>query len=179
MAHAQSTEGIKAAVRTGVRSVEHGIFLDDEAISMMLEAGTWLVPTLVAPHAVLAAAAAGARVPPESVRKAEDVVGYHAESFRRAVAAGVKVAMGTDSGVGEHGTNLDELALMAAGGMDPLGVWQAATYSAAQLMGLGDELGSLEAGKRADAVAVAGDPADLAELRSRIRGVWKDGTRVR
>ncbi|MDA8062896.1 MAG: amidohydrolase family protein [Actinomycetota bacterium] len=179
MAHAQATEGIKAAVRTGIRSVEHGIFLDDEAIAMMLERGTWLVPTLVAPRAVLAAAAAGARIPPESVRKAEEVVGHHAGSFARAVAAGVKVAMGTDSGVGPHGDNLEELALMAEGGMDPIDVWAAATSSAAELMGLGDELGALEVGKRADLVLLAGEPTDLSALRSRVRGVWKDGSRVR
>ena len=179
MAHAQATDGIKAAVRTGIRSVEHGIFLDDEAIAMMLEHGTWLVPTLVAPKAVLAAAAAGARIPPESVRKAEEVVGYHADSFARAVAAGVRVAMGTDSGVGPHGDNLAELEAMAEAGMDPLEVWRSATSSAAELMGVADHLGSLEPGKRADLVLVAGDPTDLAGLRSRVRGVWKDGSRVR
>jgi len=179
MAHAQATDGIKAAVRSGIRSVEHGIFLDDEAIDMMLEHGTWLVPTLVAPKAVLAAAAAGARIPPESVRKAEEVVGYHTDSFARAVAAGVRVAMGTDSGVGPHGDNLTELELMADAGMDPAEVWRSATSSAAELMGVADQLGSLEPGKRADLVLVAGDPTDLTGLRSRVRGVWKDGTRVR
>lgn len=179
MAHAQATDGIKAAIRTGIRSVEHGIFLDDEAIAMMLERGTWLVPTLVAPHAVLEAAAGGARVPPESLRKAEEVVGYHADSFARAVAAGVRVAMGTDSGVGVHGTNLTELELMAKGGMAPLEVWRATTSSAAELMGLGDELGALEPGKRADVVLLAGDPTDLGDLKARIRGVWKDGARLR
>jgi imidazolonepropionase-like amidohydrolase len=179
MAHAQATDGIKAAVRTGIRSVEHGIFLDDEAIDMMLGRGTWLVPTLVAPRAVLAAAAAGARIPPESVRKAEEVVGYHTDSFTRAVAAGVRVAMGTDSGVGPHGDNLSELELMAHAGMDPLEVWRSATSSAAELMGVADHLGSLEPGKRADLVLVAGDPTDLTGLRSRVRGVWKDGSRVR
>ncbi|HET9071957.1 MAG TPA: amidohydrolase family protein [Acidimicrobiales bacterium] len=179
MAHAQATDGIKAAIRTGIRSVEHGIFLDDEAIAMMLERGTWLVPTLVAPHSVLEAAAGGARVPPESLRKAEEVVGYHADSFARAVAAGVRVAMGTDSGVGVHGTNLTELELMAKGGMAPLEVWRATTSSAAELMGLGDELGALEPGKRADVVLLAGDPTDLGDLKARIRGVWKDGARLR
>ncbi|MST31949.1 amidohydrolase family protein [Acidimicrobiaceae bacterium USS-CC1] len=179
MAHAQATDGIKAAIRTGIRSVEHGIFLDDEAIAMMLERGTWLVPTLVAPHAVLEAAAGGARVPPESLRKAEEVVGHHADSFARAVAAGVRIAMGTDSGVGVHGTNLTELELMAKGGMAPLEVWRATTSSAAELMGLGDELGALEPGKRADVVLLAGDPTDLGDLKARIRGVWKDGARLR
>ncbi|MHB1930371.1 MAG: metal-dependent hydrolase family protein [Acidimicrobiales bacterium] len=179
MAHAQATDGIKSAIRSGIRSVEHGIFLDEEAIAMMLDRGTWLVPTLVAPHAVLEAAAGGARIPPESLAKVEQVLGYHADSFSRAVAAGVRIAMGTDSGVGIHGTNLTELELMAKGGMAPLEVWRSATSSAAELMGLGDELGALEPGKRGDAVVIAGDPEDLTDLRARVRAVFKDGLRVR
>jgi imidazolonepropionase-like amidohydrolase len=179
MAHAQATDGIKAAVRTGIRSVEHGIYLDDEAIEMMLAAGTWLVPTLVAPHAVLEAAAAGARIPPESVAKAEQVVAAHADSFARAVAAGVRIAMGTDSGVGPHGRNLEELARMAEGGMTPLEVWRSTTSRAAELLGMADELGSLEPGKRADVVLLSGHYGDFSALRDRIRGVWKDGVRLR
>src|SRR5580693_7786253 len=89
MAHAQATEGIKNAIRAGVRSIEHGIYLDDEAISMMLQAGTWLVPTLVAPVAVLESAKEGVRLPDGVAAKAEEVVGAHRESFARAVAAGV------------------------------------------------------------------------------------------
>jgi imidazolonepropionase-like amidohydrolase len=179
MAHAQATDGIKAAIRAGIRSIEHGIYLDDEAISMMLEQGTWLVPTLVAPHAVLDAAAAGMRIPEASVRKAREVVEAHADAFARAVDAGVTVAMGTDSGVGPHGDNLRELELMGAGGMRPLDVWTATTSSAARLMGLDSELGTLEVGKRADVVLLAGDPEDLHDLRSRIAGVYQDGRRVR
>jgi imidazolonepropionase-like amidohydrolase len=92
-----------------VRSIEHGIYLDDEAIGLMLDRGTWLVPTLVAPRGVLAAA--GAAIP-AAQRKALEVSEAHADSFRRAVAAGVKVAMGTDSGVTPHGRNLAELATL-------------------------------------------------------------------
>ena len=179
MAHAQATDGIKNAVRAGIRSIEHGIYLDDEAIDMMLAAGTWLVPTLVAPHAVLDAVKNGAQLPPTGVAKAQEVIEAHQASFARAVAAGVKVAMGTDSGVGPHGSNLDELSLMAAGGMKPSDVLVATTSSAAQLLGLADQTGSLTPGKRADVVAVAGDPFDLAALRQNIRAVYKDGCAVR
>jgi len=179
MAHAQATEGIKNAIRAGVRSIEHGIYLDDEAISMMLSAGTWLVPTLIAPFAVLDAAKNGVELPDGVVAKAQEVIGAHRESFARAVAAGVQVAMGTDSGVAQHGQNLRELTLMAEGGMTPQEVLVAATRSAADLLGPRDEAGELSPGKRADIVAVAGDPLDLANLKENIRAVYKDGRQVR
>ena len=178
MAHAQAADGVKAAVRAGIRSIEHGIYLDDEAIELMLERGTWLVPTLVAPRGVLAAARSGMPLPEASVRKALEVTEAHADSFRRAVAAGVKVAMGTDSGVTPHGRNLAELELMGKGGMEPAAVLHATTASAAALMGLQDELGTLEPGKRADVVAVDGDPFELATLPDRVAAVWQDGRLV-
>ena len=178
MAHAQGADGVTAAVRAGIRSIEHGIYLDDEAIELMLERGIWLVPTLVAPRGVLAAAAAGVSLPDAAVRKAAEVCEAHADSFRRAVAAGVKVAMGTDSGVTPHGRNLAELELMAKGGMEPAAVLQATTASAAALMGLEAELGTLEPGKRADVVAVDGDPFELATLPDRVAAVWQDGRLV-
>ncbi len=179
MAHAQATDGIKNAVRAGIRSIEHGIYLDDEAISMMLEAGTWLVPTLVAPLGVLEAADAGAALSEAAIRKAREVVETHKDSFRRAVAAGVKIAMGTDSGVTAHGQNLRELPLMAEGGMKAEDVLVATTASAAELLGVDGELGTIEPGKRADLVVVDGDPYDFANLPGAIREVWKDGERVR
>jgi imidazolonepropionase-like amidohydrolase len=179
MAHAQGTPGIKNAVRAGIRSIEHGVYLDDEAISMMLEAGTWLVPTLVAPEGVLDAAARGAALPEMVVRKARETVEAHRESFRRAVAAGVRIAMGTDSAVTPHGENLRELALMADGGMKPEDVLVATTSSAAELLGLDGELGTIEPGKRADLVLVDGDPLDLGRLPDAVRAVWKDGVQVR
>jgi len=179
MAHAQATDGIKNAVRAGVRSIEHGIYLDDEAIDMMLSSGAWLVPTLIAPHAVLNAASAGSQLPDGVVAKAKDVIAAHASAFARAVAAGVKIAMGTDTGVGPHGTNLDELPLMAAGGMTPAEVLTATTSSAAELMGLGDETGTIMPGKRADLVVLAGDPFDLASLKANIRAVYAAGRKVR
>ena len=178
MAHAQAADGIKAAVRAGIRSIEHGIYLDDEAIELMLDRGTWLVPTLVAPRGVLAAAEAGMAIPDAARRKAVEVAEAHADSFRRAVAAGVKVAMGTDSGITPHGRNLAELELMAKGGMTPAQVLAATTSVAADLLGLSDELGTLEPGKRADVVVVDGDPFELATLGDRIAAVVKDGRLV-
>jgi imidazolonepropionase-like amidohydrolase len=179
MAHAQATNGIKNAVRAGIRSVEHGIFLDDEAIEMMLAKGTWLVPTLVAPVGVLEAVEKrGASLPVQMYEKAKDVVGIHRAAIERAVAAGVRIAMGTDSGVGLHGTNLRELALMQEVGMKPEEVLVATTSSAAQLMRLQDELGTVEPGKRADLVVVDGDPFDFSDLRDRIEQVWQDGRLV-
>ncbi|GLY70657.1 hydrolase [Amycolatopsis taiwanensis] len=178
MAHAQGTDGIKNAIRVGIRSIEHGMYLDDEAIDLMLQHQTWLVPTLVAPVNVIRAGKAGAALPEVVVRKAEEVAEIHAESVRRAAAAGVRIAMGTDSGVGPHGTNLEELPLMAACGMSPAEVLVATTSSAATLLGYGDELGRIAPGYRADLVVVAGSAYDLDQLAGNVREVWKDGARV-
>jgi imidazolonepropionase-like amidohydrolase len=178
MAHAQGAPGIKAAVRAGIRSIDHGIYLDDEAIELMLERGTWLVPTLLAPQGVLDAVAAGAAIPAASVRKANEVIDIHRSAVRRAIEAGVKVAMGTDSGVTKHGQNLRELALMVECGMTPLKALLATTISAAGLLGVGDTQGSIEAGKRADLVVVEGDPFDYADLAARVTAVFQDGRLV-
>ncbi|MBA3652769.1 MAG: amidohydrolase family protein [Actinobacteria bacterium] len=179
MSHAQATDGIKNAIRAGIRSIDHGIYLDDEAIDMMLKRGAWLVPTLLAPRGVIAAAEAGVALTDATVQKAHEVVDVHAESFRRAVEAGVKVAMGTDCPVSPHGTNLGELELMTKlSDMTPIDALVATTSSGAELMGLADELGTLEPGKRADVVVVDGDPLEFATLPDRIEQVWKDGVRV-
>jgi imidazolonepropionase-like amidohydrolase len=106
------------------------------------------------------------------------VIDAHRDSFRRAVEAGVKVAMGTDSGVTPHGENLVELQLMAENGMTPEQVLLATTRTAAELMGLERELGTIEPGKRADVVAVAGDPFDFRDLTERIERVYQDGELV-
>ncbi|HTX83102.1 MAG TPA: amidohydrolase family protein [Streptosporangiaceae bacterium] len=179
MAHAQATDGIKAAIRAGIRSIEHGVYLDDEVIAMMLEAGTWLVPTLAAPASVIEAAKNGVQLPDGVLAKAEAVVEAHNASFAAAVAAGVKIAMGTDSGVSPHGSNLRELALMAAGGMAPAEVLIATTRSAADLLGVEADSGTITPGKRADIVVVDGDPFDFAALKDNIRSVYQGGRKVR
>lgn len=178
MAHAQGADGIKNAVRAGIRSIEHGIYLDDEAIELMHQRGTWFVPTLVAPQGVIDAAEAGVPLPPAVVDKARRVIEIHRAAFRTAVQAGVRIAMGTDSGVTPHGRNLRELALMVKGGMTPAAALEATTRSAAQLLGVDEDLGTIEAGKIADLVVVSGDPYAFDDLDTRIEGVWKAGVRA-
>ena len=178
MAHAQAAEGIKNAVRAGIRSIEHGIFLDDEGIELMLQRGTWLVPTLVAPRGVIDAAEAGAPIPANVVEKAHAVIDRHREAVRSAIAAGVRLAMGTDSGVTPHGRNLRELALMAELGMTPPAVLETTTRSAAQLLGVAEERGTIEPRKLADLTIVDGDPYAFATLPDRISSVWLGGRQV-
>jgi imidazolonepropionase-like amidohydrolase len=177
MAHAQGADGITNAVRAGIRSIDHGIYLDDEGIALMLARGTWFVPTLVAPQGVLDAVDAGVSLPPVVVDKARMVIDIHRAAFRRAVEAGVRIAMGTDSGVTPHGRNLRELQLMADGGMAPGAVLEATTRSAAELMGVDDDLGTIAEGKLADLVVVAGDPYDFTDLSDRVEQVWQTGRR--
>jgi imidazolonepropionase-like amidohydrolase len=178
MSHAAGADGVKTAVRNGVRSIEHGIFLDDEAIGLMLDRGAWLVPTLIAPRGVLEAAAAGAGLAPQVVEKAHMVVDTHRESMRRAVAAGVRIAFGTDTGVTRHGRNLEELALMVECGMTPAAALHAATRSAAELLGVDADLGTVETGKLADLTIVDGDPLDVGTLTTRIHSVYQAGEQV-
>ncbi|MEO5653625.1 MAG: amidohydrolase family protein [Marmoricola sp.] len=178
MAHAQGAGGIKAALRNGVRSIEHGIYLDEEAIEMMLQSGAWLVPTLQAPRAVISAAESGVPIPQSSVDKARFVVEAHQDSVRRAHQAGVRIAMGTDAGVGAHGTNLEELELMVEAGMSPLEALHATTGSAAALLDVAEDRGTLRPGLRADLVVVDGRPDDVSGLAARVRGVYLDGVEV-
>lgn len=178
MAHAQATDGIKNAIRAGIRSIEHGIYLDDEAIEMMLATGTYLVPTLMAPMGVIDAAEGGADISDTILAKAKSVVDTHRESVRRAVEAGVKVAMGTDSGVTPHGENLRELELMANVGMTPTQVLESSTRIAAELMGISDEVGTLEPGKAADMVIFSGTELDVTGMAGRLETVIQDGAVV-
>lgn len=182
MAHAQGAEGIKNAVRAGIHSIEHGIFVDDEAIELMLERGTFLVPTLLAPLAVLEQAEASGNMPEWGVRKSREVIEIHSENIGKAFKAGVNIAMGTDAGVMKHGTNLRELGLMCNVGLSPMDSLVATTKTAAQCLGWDDRLGTLEAGKLADVIVCQTDP--LADIRSlenvdNIRLVVKDGRVVK
>ncbi|GIG58641.1 hydrolase [Longispora fulva] len=182
MSHAQAADGIKVALRNGVRSVEHGIYLDDEGVELLLERGAWLVPTMLAPQMVLRIAADGGGLLPEVIEKAQMVVGQHTAAVERAIAAGVRIAMGTDSGVGPHGDNLDEFRLLIKAGMTPAGALHTGTGSAAELLGVSDTLGTVTPGKKADLVLVEGDALAHAgakgALKEAIRGVWLDGARV-
>ena len=165
-AHAHGNEGIKAAVRAGVTSIEHGSFLDDEAARMMVEHGTWLVPTLFAGWSVGTPEAA-ARLPAWMAAKGRSAWEAMQRSIRLAVAGGVKIALGTDAGVDPHGQNAREFELLVkVGGMTPLQAIQAGTMNAATLLGMEHDVGSVEAGKYADLVAVHGDPlADITVLQ--------------
>lgn len=157
MSHAQGAEGVKNAIRAGIHSIEHGIYLDDEAIELMLKHGTFLVPTLLAPIAVLEAGEKGG-MPEYGVRKAREVVEIHSESISRAHKAGVRIAMGTDAGVMPHGTNLRELGLMVNVGMSPMETIVATTKKAAECLGWEDKVGTIETGKLADIILVKTNP---------------------
>ena len=177
MSHAHGPEGIKRAVRAGVRSIDHGTYLDAEGAAMMVERGTWLVPTLTAGDAT-EALADDEKVQPAVRDKLRGLGRPEFDAMRLAADAGVKVAMGTDCPVAPHGTNLNELRHMAANGFTPEQALHAATKSAAELMGLQDELGTIEPGKRADLVVIDGDPLEFDGYEDRIEQVWKDGVRV-
>jgi imidazolonepropionase-like amidohydrolase len=180
MAHAQGAEGIKQAVRAGIHSIEHGIYLDDEAIELMLKHGTFLVPTLLAPVAVLELGEAGG-MPEYGLQKAREVIDIHRQSVRRAHEAGVKIAMGTDAGVMPHGTNLRELGLMVDAGMTPMEAIVATTQTAAECLGWHGRLGTIEPGKLADIVICKSDPlADIHSLadNDNIWMVMQGGKRV-
>ena len=146
-------------------------------VELMLERGTWLVPTLTAGDTT-DEMANDPRIA-EPVRQKLRAIGRpELDAFRLAAEAGVKVAMGTDSPVAPHGTNLRELVLMSQNGLSPQQALIAATSSAAELLGLADELGTLEPGKRADVVVLEGDPFDFEKLPDRIAAVYKDGVRL-
>ena len=165
MAHAQGAEGIKQAVRAGIHSIEHGIFLDDEAIELMLEKGTFLVPTLLAPIAVLELGEAGG-MPEYGLQKSREVIDVHRQSIRRA----------------HEGTNLRELALMVEAGLSPMEAIVASTKTAAECLGWQDRLGTIEVGKVADIVISGSDPLnDISSLADNdvIWMVMQDGKRVK
>ncbi|MBO0783178.1 MAG: amidohydrolase family protein, partial [Ktedonobacteraceae bacterium] len=183
MAHAQGTQGIKNALLAGIASIEHGIYLDDETLEIMHQRGVYLVPTLVAPLAVVRFAEEHPDIlPPVMAAKAQNVIEAHQQSFRRAVEAGINIAMGTDSGVGRHGENGQELQLMVENGMTPMQAIVATTANAARLLHLDQQLGTLEVGKLADVVIVAGDvSSDISPLSdpANVQLVLKGGRAAR
>jgi imidazolonepropionase-like amidohydrolase len=171
-AHAHGATGAKRAIRAGVDSIEHGSFLDDEAIAMMKAKGTYFVPTFL-PLKFL-----GARLeslPPPTVPKAQAAIAHHSISFKNALAKGVKIAFGTDAGVYPHGQNAQEFRYMVEAGMRPIDALKSSMSVDAELFGVADKLGSLEPGKLADVIAVPGDPVADIRQTERVFFVMKEG----
>ena len=174
-AHAHGAEAIKRAIRAGVTSIEHGTFMDDEAIALFKEHGTWYVPTIIAGKSVADSAKKPGYFPPVIAGKALQVGPMIQGTFAKAYKAGVKIAFGTDAGVYAHGKNWMEFVYMTEAGMPPLEAIKCATVNAATLIGVFDKTGSIEAGKWADIVAVEGDPVKDIHAMGQVRFVMKEG----
>ncbi|NJM36309.1 MAG: amidohydrolase family protein, partial [Rhodomicrobium sp.] len=177
-AHAHGAEGAKAAIRAGVRSIEHGSLLDDEALRVMKSRGVWLVADIYNGDYI---DEVGARDgwPEETLRKNRETTEAQREVFRRAVRMGVKIAYGTDSGVYPHGDNAKQFPYMVKYGMTPMQAIQSATTSAAALLGWSEDVGAASPGRYADLIAVDGDPlADITVL-SDVKAVMKGGEVIR
>ena len=170
-AHAHGAEGAKRAIRAGVDSIEHGSFLDNEALELMKSKGTFLVPTLIAGDSV---AEDTTKLDPRVLRKANAANRLKYETFASALAKGVRIAFGTDAGVFQHGRNAEEFELLAKGGMKPIDTLRAATSTDAELFGLKD-LGALAPGKIADVVAVRGNPVESIRQMRQVFFVMKEG----
>jgi imidazolonepropionase-like amidohydrolase len=177
-AHAHGTQSIKDAIRAGIDSIEHSSLIDDEGIALAKEHGTVLVFDIYNDDYILQEGAKAGMLP-ESIEKEKTIGRLQRESFRRAHAAGARIAFGTDSGVYPHGDNARQFAKMVEWGMTPLEAIQAATLTAADLMGWGDRIGSLEPGRFADVVAVSGDPLTDVRVLESVRFVMKGGAVVR
>lgn len=177
MAHAQGLEGIKNAIKAGIHSIEHGIYLDNEAVDLMLENDVFLVPTLLAVNSVITGP-----YPEEYKEQAKEVQEAHWKSIEKAHTAGVKIAMGTDSGVMCHGLNLKELKLMCDLGMTPMQSISASTLVAAQCLEIDRETGSVEVGKTADLLLVKEDPLkNIGSLgdQDNLIGILQDGAIIK
>ncbi len=174
-AHAHGGEGMYRAVDAGVHTVEHGTYMDDEIMALMIERGTWYVPTILAGDFVGRRADIEGFFPPLVAAKAAAIGPLIQDTFARAYRAGVKIAFGTDSGVSPHGENAKEFSLMVDAGMPPAEAIRSATISGAEVLGVEDELGQLKAGFIADVIAVPGNPlADVTVLES-VSFVMRDG----
>ena len=177
--HAQGTEGIKNSLWAGVNSIEHGFFLDDEAIALMLEMKAYLVPTLNAPYQIIKGGVKRG-VPRYAVEKSKSVMKSHFQSVRRAHKAKIPIAMGTDAGTpfNCHGENLKEVELLLKTGLTPMEAIVATTLTAAEVLRLEKKIGTLEKGKLADLIVVDGNPLKdigLLQKKDKILAIMKEG----
>jgi imidazolonepropionase-like amidohydrolase len=173
-AHAHGATGAKIAIRAGIDSIEHGSFLDDEALDMMKSRGTYYVPTLMAAEGLKERLTDG-YLPPVIAAKARLAIDALDATVRKALARGVKVVVGTDAAVYPHGRNAEEFHLLVNLGMKPIDALKAGTSMDAELLGVADRTGSLEAGKFADIVACPGNPEENIRQVEHIRFVMKEG----
>ncbi|MBP8232931.1 amidohydrolase family protein [Rhizorhabdus sp.] len=172
--HSHAAAGTKAAIAAGVDTVDHGTFLDDETIKAFKANGTWLVPTMIAPVTAVEQARAGA-LPPAVIPKAEEAAAAAFTNHSKAIAAGVKVAFGTDSGVSRHGLNAREFTLLVKAGMTPAAALKTATVNAAEALGRSASIGTIEPGKDADIIAVAGSPLEDVARMEKVDFVMRHG----
>jgi imidazolonepropionase-like amidohydrolase len=178
-AHAHGTDGINAALRAGVSSIEHGTYLEDSSIKLFIEKGAYLVPTIHAGKFVEDKAKIDGYFPEAIRAKAAAVGPLIQDSFGSAHKAGVKIAFGTDVGVGAHGTNAEEFIYMHEAGMSNVDCLISATINAATLIGAEDQIGTLEAGKAADIIAVTNNPLDNIEALLKVEFVMARGSVVK
>jgi len=173
--HAHGTEGMKRAVRAGVVSIEHGTFMDDEVMALMKQHGTYYVPTTIAGKSVADSSRIKGFYPDIVVPKAQRIGPQIQATFAKAYKAGVKIAFGTDAGVFKHGKNALEFQYMVEAGMPAMEAIKSATVSASQLLGISDILGTIQAGKIADIIAVEGDPLANISALMNVKFVMKEG----
>jgi imidazolonepropionase-like amidohydrolase len=174
--HAHGAEGINLALRNGADSIEHGTLMDEEGIKLFLKTGAYYVPTLSTVNGYLERIAKDPNAyPPEVRAKIDWRISITGQALQKAYPRGVKIAFGTDAGVSKHGRNADEFELMVKHGMPAAEAIKAATVNAADLLGLASEVGTLEPGKRADLIAVTGDPLKDVTVLKKVELVMKDG----
>ena len=173
-AHAHGAEGAKRAIRAGIDSIEHGTFLDDEALDMMKARGTFFIPTLMATQGGREKLGKG-MYPPAVEAKMRAAIEAINQTVKRALARGVRIGLGTDAAVYPHGRNVEEFHLLADLGMNPLDALRAGTSLDAELLGLQNRIGTLEAGKLADIVAMPGDPIENIRQTEKVFFVMKEG----
>lgn len=174
-AHAHGAEGAKRAIRAGIDSIEHGSFLDDEALNLMKQRGTYYVPTLMAAQGLSEQMAKGVAIPPPILVKANAAIAAIHQTFQKALGVGIKIGLGTDAAVYPHGRNPEEFHQMVDLGMKPIDALKAGTSADAELLGLADKIGTLQPGKLADVVAVPGDPVENIRATEHVFFVMKEG----